>query len=95
MDSIMIEIDCPPGSTRPQVYFDAICNILKTNSNKTIADLGASLTGQQPISRRFGNWEWIINLVDTNIQYKELIKQIFQNQLTKYHNEGCIRYASW
>jgi hypothetical protein len=95
--SINIEIDCAPGSTRPGNYFKQIITIISNNELEYISTFGKKLLNNpiEPVSKRFGNWEWVIPLTEEEIRFSKEIHDIFQKNLTDLYNSGAIRYASW
>ncbi len=95
--SIKIEIDCRPGSIRPDTYFNQIITILSKNSLIGIKEFGEKhMTNfPKPVSQRFGNWIWEMPLVDNEIIIKAKIINIFKEELTKYFNSGAIRCGQW
>lgn len=97
MTSILIEIDCAPGGTRPDTHFSNIVNKLETQykENEHIVAFAKSLQNLQHISARFGNWEWKIEFNDENIMLKDVVQNHFKTHLTSLHNSRAIRYASW
>ena len=93
--SLNIEIDCAPGATRPQTYFDNIAKLLIQNENKTISEFGKRIDKMKPISSKFGSWDWVITLTSEESTVKEQIQSYFKNELIKLYNSGGIRFASW
>jgi hypothetical protein len=86
-----IEIDCPPGYTRPDVYFKNIVETLKSNENKAIREFSETLKNLEPVSKRFGNWVWEIDAKNLHTE----LQNIFKEKLTEIYNKGGVRYASW
>ena len=97
MTSILIEIDCAPGGTRPDTHFSNIVQKLETQykENEKVVAFAKYLQKLQHISARFGNWEWKVEFNEDNIMLKELIQNHFKNNLTSLYNLGAIRFASW
>ena len=93
--SLMIEIDCPPGATRPGHYFANIFQSLTTSDNEKISEYANQNKNKSPISTKFGNWEWILEFTEDQIEIKTIIKNHFIKELTSLYNVGAIRYASW
>lgn len=94
--NLNIEIDCPPGYTRPQHYFDNIAKRLQQSSDECVCNVGKRIEGLSPISAKFGSWNWIINFDSENEKNTfTKVQQIFNSELTKLYNSGAIRYASW
>lgn len=92
-----IEIDCAPGSTRPGQYFKQILTILSKNHIEDIKSLGERLLKKipEPVSMKFGNWEWEVALTENEILFSEEIIDIWKEQLTQLYNCNAIRFASW
>ena len=97
MTSILIEIDCAPGGTRPDTHFSNIVQKLETQykENEKVVAFAKYLQNLQHISARFGNWEWKVEFNEDNIMLKELVQNHFKNNLTSLYNLGAIRFASW
>lgn len=74
-----IEIDCAPGTARPDSYIREVVAGTVLESKLT-----------EPVSKVFGNWEWAFDIPDDEYP-KELIKQ----RITALYNSGYIRYGSW
>jgi len=94
--SLEIEIDCAPGLTRPNVYFECIIN--QAENNSVLKNFAQEYIKNNPEFKpeftSFGNWGWTINLKD----HKEIgsaLEELFRTKLTSYYNQGYIRYASW
>ena len=75
-----IELDCPPGSIRPDSLLPDV-----------IKDLG--LEEREAVSSFFGNWTWDYNDVpeDTWLAAKPTLAE----RITALYNSGLIRYGSW
>ena len=95
--TLHIEIDCAPGSPRPGQYFKQISTFMSKNSNEYISGLGCRLIemNPDPVSKRFGNWEWDITLTDKEFVVSKDIKKIWEAELTRLYHSGHIRFASW
>lgn len=94
--SLEIEIDCAPGLSRPNVYFECIMNQAESNSElKNFAQEYIKNNPEfKPEFTSFGNWGWTINLKN----YPEIgstLEKLFSTKLTSYYNQGYIRYGSW
>ena len=94
--SLEIEIDCAPGLTRPNVYFECIMN--QAESNSVLSNFAKEYIKNNPEFKpeftSFGNWGWTINLKE----HKEIgstLEQLFITKLTSYYDQGFIRYGSW
>lgn len=88
---LVIEIDCPPGYTRPDVYFNSIIDSLNNHQNDAIKEFSKTLKHLEPVSKRFGNWVWEIDAKDLHSE----LQNIFKVKLTNIYNKGGVRYASW
>ena len=75
-----IELDCPPGSPRPE---DLIGKVIE----------GTGLPERDTVSRFFGNWTWDYNDVPKEIWGR--IQPILKERITKLYDAGVIRYGSW
>ena len=97
LNILHIEIDCAPGSTRPGHYFKQILTILSKDTNHFIKALGERLLKKvpEPVSCKFGSWEWEISLNEDELLFSEDITNIWKVQLTELYNCNAIRYASW
>jgi len=95
MSTLNIEIDCPPGQTRPDVYFNYILKLLESCDDKQLWDFAKKCIGAESASRSFGNWSWYISFNRDNIHLKSILQTHFKTELTKLYNSGRIRYASW
>jgi hypothetical protein len=87
-----IEIDCPPGETRPGYLFKSILEILSKHGNQKIKDFSKKNLNKEPDTKLFGNWTWNLE-IQTEIQGE--VQNEFKKRLTEYYNNGIIRYASW
>ena len=78
------EIDCPPGTPRPDSYFNVV-----------IRNTGLSKNDFELVSKLFGNWVWKLkpdqDLIDKFLKARPKFKQ----RLTSLYDAGKIRYASW
>lgn len=77
---LTVEIDCAPGTARPDSYFRVICE-----------DLGIEYF--EPVSRLFGNWTWV--MPDLTEEQKKVYDEFVGNYLKGLYERGRIRYASW
>lgn len=75
-----IELDCPPGGTRPG---DLIGSVLE----------GTGLEVRDPISTFFGCWEW--DFKDVPAEKWEEVQAIVQPRVEALYHSGVIRYGSW
>ena len=84
MEDIMseqtIELDCPPGSARPDSY---ISNVLE----------GTGLEVKEPVAKFFGEWKW--DYSDVPEEVWNSLKPLFEERISKLYHSGCIRYGSW
>ena len=97
VNTMHIEIDCAPGSSRPGQYFRQILTIISKNDNKFISNFGKRLLEKnlEPELKKFGNWEWTIPLNNDETLFSTEITEIWKTQLINLYNSGVIRYASW
>jgi hypothetical protein len=75
-----IELDCPPGGTRPG---DLIGRVLE----------GIPVNVGDPVSKFFGNWTWIVPEEATEA-YEEH-RETVEERITALYHAGAIRYGSW
>lgn len=75
-----IELDCPPGGTRPG---DLIDGVLK----------GTGLKAGEPVAKFFGNWEWQFDVAREKWETK--IQPIVGPRIEALYHAGTIRYGSW
>lgn len=75
-----IEIDCAPGSRRPDSYIGKVIE-------------GTGLPAREPSGKLFGNWTW--NYSDIPEDVFNAAKPVLAERLVALYNSGAIRYASW
>jgi hypothetical protein len=75
-----IELDCPPGMTRPG---DLIASVIK----------GTNLPKRKDCFRFFGHWIWDYTDIDPTIWTEA--QPIIRRRIKALYNEGVIRYGSW
>ena len=75
-----IELDCAPGTPRPDTYIGGVI-------------AGTGLEVREPASTFFGNWEW--NYSDVDADTWEKIRPTLETRVKELYYEGCIRYGSW
>ena len=74
-----IELDCPPGTPRPDDLLPAVLE-------------GTGLPVREPISKFFGNFTWDYeDMREVFIKAKPTL----QERIEKLYYEGVIRYGSW
>jgi hypothetical protein len=97
MPEINICIDCPPGYTRPNLYFKNIIEKLNEtySENVKITKFIQTNKNLQQISSRFGSWEWVIKIEECDTDIIDIIKSHFKIELTKLYQAGAIRFGSW
>ena len=97
MPEINICIDCPPGFTRPNVYFKNIIEKLNEtySDNEKITKFIQKNKILQQISSRFGSWEWVIKIEECDTDIIDIIKSHFKTEITKLYQVGAIRFGSW
>ena len=76
---INLNIDCAPGSPRPDGYAKVVFEYL-----------GIEYT--EPISKFFGNWIWHIPVDE--VKYDKELPWI-SDYLKRLYSRGSIRYAGW
>lgn len=81
-EQLSVEIDCAPGTIRPNKLFSHMCD-----------QIGVSEIWFHPPCNFFGNWEWPVKEYYRN-DYKSKQDQI-ETYLTVLYKNGYIRYASW
>ena len=93
METLQIEIGCPPGGTRPITLLMGLLTNLKNSKNEKIVSWTTGYVNNPPsCSTRFGDMDCSLK-IDSNI--KNEVQRYFQTELTKLYNSGVIRYASW
>lgn len=76
----IIEIGCPPGTPRPDVYLERALE-------------GTGIVPINTLSRLFGDWTWdYTNEITDEVWVKH--RETIYDRLVSYYNEGRIRYAS-
>ena len=93
---ITITIDCHPGSTRPDSYFKYIVNEIVGNSDASqeAKDYIKVYADKEKDCACFGEWTWKLEEPKNN-RIREEIISYFRISLTKFHQQGAIRYASF
>jgi len=80
MDEQSIELDCPPGWARPDLW---IVQVIE----------GTGLQRKEPVSKFFGNWKWDYSEV-SEARWQEL-RPLLKQRIVTLYNRGVIRYGSW
>jgi hypothetical protein len=80
MGAQTIELDCPPGGTRPGHLIDAVIE-------------GLGLGPREPIYKVFGNWTWDYSDVDE--AHWKAVQPTLRERITALYEAGTIRYGSW
>jgi len=75
-----IELDCPPGPTRPGHLIAGVI-------------AGTGLEARETVSRCFGNWAWDYSEVPA--EEWEAIRPTLDKRITKLYRSGVIRYGSF
>lgn len=75
-----IELDCPPGGTRPGDLIDGVI-------------AGTGLPKRKDVSRLFGEWTW--DYSDIPEEMRKRAQPILGERIAKLYNDGIIRYGSW
>ena len=89
--ALIIEIDCPPLSNRPDYFYNLILNEIMLK-NDLCRQWVLNVKKINPNTKLFGNWTWNLDIED-NI--KSDVQSIFKEKLELYYNNKFIRYASW
>ena len=76
---VILEIDCAPGTARPDTYATFVFNAL-------------GVEYKEPLSKFFGNWTWHIQTLK---EVYDGVQPDISNYLKEQYNKGYIRYASW
>lgn len=77
-----IELDCPPGPTRPD-------NLLP----HVIKDTGLEVEDFTITSKVFGNWEFTLKKEKQDTYEK--CKNVIEERIKDLYKIGRIRYGSW
>ncbi len=75
-----IELDCPPGTTRPG---DLIHGVIE----------GTGLETREAVTKIFGEWTWDYN--DLSPEKWAKAQPILKERITALYNSGRIRWGSW
>lgn len=75
-----IELDCAPGTPRPDTYIAGVIE-------------GLGLILKEPCSTFFGNWKW--DYSEVSAEEWARIRPTLKERVTELYNDGCIRYGSW
>ena len=93
METLNIEIGCPPGNPRPNEILMNILSELKKNENQEICSWAEQYLQTPPeYTIIFGDLN--CNLIISG-KIIEKVQTVFQNKLTEMYDSGIIRYASW
>jgi hypothetical protein len=84
MDVQTIELDCAPGSPRPD---DLIKGVLKDTP------LNLEEHFEEEVPKSFGNWTFIVKKEFTEMYLEH--RATFKERITDLYNNGQVRYASW
>ena len=79
-----IEIDCPPGYTRPDQLFPLV-----------IKDTGLEAEDFELVSRLFGHFIWELREDASKEQVFLSKREVFKKRLITLHDKGIARYCSW
>ena len=77
-----IELDCPPGGTRPGHLIDDVI-------------AGTGLPSREPVSKIFGQWTWNYGDVPGIAELWPKIEGTLEERITNLRDRGVIRYGSW
>ena len=75
-----IELDCPPGLTRPDTLLPSAIK----NTNLSFKD---------PVNKSFGCWTYDYSEIDPK-EWEQYVPKLQEN-ITKLYNAGKIRYGAW
>ena len=96
MSKIIIELDCLPGSTRPDAYFTQILQNIQESKilNNEIKEHVYTKWDNniQPVSKLFGNWTWelpSLEIEEKNVELRNFIFKIREH----FYNNGLIRFG--
>ena len=94
MPTITVEIDCRPGSTRPDAYFTQILQNIQESKilNNEIKEHVYTKwdNNVEPVSKLFGNWTWelpSLEIEEKNVDLRNFIFKIIK----QFYNNGSIR----
>jgi len=81
-DSITVEIDCPPGSPRPDDLFPGVLS-------------GTPLTPEDfdLVGKFFGNFTWELKKGKEHLY--PVAKPVVKSRIEALYHSGQIRYGSW
>jgi hypothetical protein len=65
------------------------------HQNPFIAKFGTDNKYTVPTGKRFGNWDWKLDVTDIPNSILVEIQKVCKTYLIKLYNNGSIRYASW
>ena len=94
MSKITIELDCPPGPTRPDTYYKQILEYIQENNTLNNQVKEHVITkwdnDAKPVSTSFGNWTWelpALNIEEKNVELRKFIFKIIEH----FYSNGLIR----
>jgi hypothetical protein len=81
-ETYTIQIDCAPGTVRPEYHFTALCE-----------KIGMKEDEFELVSKFFGEWTWKVKheAIEKYKSQQEVVKEF----LTNLYKRGDIRFASW
>ena len=93
METLKIEIGCPPGGIRPNSLLMGLLSNLKNSENEKIVAWATDYINNPPsFSTRFGDMDCSLK-IDSDI--KNEVQIYFQTKLTELYHSGAIRWGSW
>ena len=93
METLHIEIGCPPGAIRPNSLLMSLLSEMGKSENEKIVVWATDYINNPPsCSTIFGDMNCSLKI---NSDIKNEVQRYFQTELTKLYNSGVIRYASW
>ena len=81
MPTHSIELDCPPGGTRPWDLIVGVCE----GTDLPVTD--------EVVFCWFGHSQWEFKMSDE--EWAERIKPVIQPRIEALYDQGVIRYGSW
>lgn len=82
MKLFTIELDCAPGSPRPNELLPSV-----------LEGTGVTIDPDETVSRFFGNWKW--QVPDDQVEAYLVARDRVKARVTELYRRGLIRYGSW
>lgn len=77
-----IEIDCSPGTARPDTHFKNLLGEIDMREDEF-----------ELVGKSFGNWTWRVK--SESVTRYEAKRSVVSKLLKKLYDEGVVRYAGW